>query len=855
MLRCAPPATLLLTTISFSVHTTRFASNVGMCAPVTPDAIQAMSYRALQQACKLHGLPAKGKADLLRTQLLDTLHPAAGEQTREEAGLLGRVEEAAGLDSSGGAPSSAPLEEQDGLYSVDPNAAAVSEHSLSDEWAYDMSDEEETPSPPPDTRGEDVSPSLAPEDAAFLDDLLSEDGDLFASDPMWDDLENEQEASLQSEPNEPAATPLARSAVAQQFDDNFDASDTQWLDALLEEEFASPSIGAGEVETASGNPLRQKILDASARDQHDRVLTLYSQWQEEGIEVDQAVSSAALKSCAANGEWELAAGMVNALEDAGFTPSPEQIDAAVRACDKKLKWQEALALLDRCIQSGARPLTRSFESAIRACAKAKQPKMVSGGERWEGHVNCMVLFLWDTIKSEASREDQPLELTTRTVSVIVRSLSVVLDRSKYAKSVLEVVDFVQARGIELDITCYKNALRACDLAGAWRRALDMLDSMREAGLQPDVLTYSNAMSACARDGRSQTALRLLADMRADGLQPNAFCYNAVVSACARAAQWRQGISILHEMEEESTRLADPMIAPTVHTYATVIKSCSMDAQWRTATQLLHRLIRSGLEPTAYHYGCVIDACAKAGQLSKVMSLFVELQSRGLQPDKRSFRNAIIACTSENQLNRALSLIERMYKVEVAPDVATYDILMKACDKQGKADVIWQLVESMPKLGVEPNLVNYNTAVRAMCRAGDFARTDQVFSLMTERNVPPEFSTYRAAINGSCEAGFIDVAVNYLDQLKALGFAPDLSIKVRRLKLVADSPRTLVAKIAAPTEALAHLMLCAPALQYALLSTCGDEARPFLESSLEANSEDVFRARLEREHIMNARRAK
>lgn len=105
----------------------------------------------------------------------------------------------------------------------------------------------------------------------------------------------------------------------------------------------------------------------------------------------------------------------------------------------------------------------------------------------------------------------------------------------------------------------------------------------------------------------------------------------------------------------------------------------------------------------------------------------------------------------------------------------------------QADIVWQLVESMPALGVEPNIVNYNTAIRAICRAGDFSRANQVFALMAARKVQPEFTTYRAAINGSCEAGAIDVAVNYLDQLKANGFTPDLSIQVSsELSLPLDS---------------------------------------------------------------------
>eukprot|EP00966_Prymnesium_polylepis_P004074 93191-Prymnesium_polylepis.1 len=56
---------------------------------------------------------------------------------------------------------------------------------------------------------------------------------------------------------------------------------------------------------------------------------------------------------------------------------------------------------------------------------------------------------------------------------------------------------------------------------------------------------------------------------------------------------------------------------------------------------------------------------------------------------------------------------------------------------------------------------------------------QLFARMVEKEVPPAFSTYRAAINGSAAAGYIDVAVNYLDQMTAQGFKTDLSIQVER----------------------------------------------------------------------------
>ena len=141
-----------------------------------------------------------------------------------------------------------------------------------------------------------------------------------------------------------------------------------------------------------------------------------------------------------------------------------------------------------------------------------------------------------------------------------------------------------------------------------------------------------------------------------------------------------------------------------------------------------------------------------------------------------------------------------YKLEVLPDVATYNVLLQACERQDKFDIIERLIQQMPMLGVEPNLVNYNTGMRALCRGGEVTKARAMLGTMRERNVKPSFSTYRAAINGSCTGGHIDLAVSFLDEMKAEGFTPDEHV------------------------------------QFALLSSCGEEERPFLERSL-ANTPD------------------
>ena len=239
-----------------------------------------------------------------------------------------------------------------------------------------------------------------------------------------------------------------------------------------------------------------------------------------------------------------------------------------------------------------------------------------------------------------------------------------------------------------------------------------------------------------------------------------------------------------------------------------------------------------------------------------MQFMTQMQERGLQPDVKTFTTAINACARENQLNRALSLIERMYKLDIKPDVVTYNVLLQACDKQGKVEIIEQLITQMPQLGVEPNLVNYNTAVRALCRGGQLNKVTAMLSMMRKREVEPSFSTYRAAVNGSCEGGHIDLAVSFLDQMKAEGYTPGPPPPRHGWHGVPwrVAMPSLAARCAQPTYSAPHLSLAPPwpataddLVQYALLSTCGDEERPFLERSLEVTTEEVFetRARAER----------
>ena len=68
----------------------------------------------------------------------------------------------------------------------------------------------------------------------------------------------------------------------------------------------------------------------------------------------------------------------------------------------------------------------------------------------------------------------------------------------------------------------------------------------------------------------------------------------------------------------------------------------------------------------------------------------------------------------------------------------------------------------------PLYQKYNTALRGLSRAGEIGHVAEVLERMKRRKITPQISTYRAIINGTCDAGHTEVAMGYLDQLRAEG---------------------------------------------------------------------------------------
>eukprot|EP00960_Hanusia_phi_P047259 758317-Hanusia_phi.AAC.11 len=69
----------------------------------------------------------------------------------------------------------------------------------------------------------------------------------------------------------------------------------------------------------------------------------------------------------------------------------------------------------------------------------------------------------------------------------------------------------------------------------WEQAMDVLEWMQDAGIQLNIRMYSAIVHVCGQAGRLDHAFRILEECKRDGIKPNVIMYTALIHACKVSA--------------------------------------------------------------------------------------------------------------------------------------------------------------------------------------------------------------------------------------------------------------------------------------------------------------------------------
>ncbi|CAE7931871.1 unnamed protein product, partial [Symbiodinium necroappetens] len=185
--------------------------------------------------------------------------------------------------------------------------------------------------------------------------------------------------------------------------------------------------------------------------QWERALGLLAEVDRAHLPPDVISFGAAATACEKGGHWEGAWSLLATMRSRSIAPDTVVCNAIIGALEKGSCWKMALQLLNSMQHGGPTPDMVSYVATMAACDKA---------EHWEH-----ALLLLDEVRQSSH---------VSTIQVAFNICISACERSRQGKAALALFDEMCDTALHPDRHSFNSALRACQVAGAWRRALRLL---------------------------------------------------------------------------------------------------------------------------------------------------------------------------------------------------------------------------------------------------------------------------------------------------------------------------------------------------------------------------------------------
>jgi pentatricopeptide repeat domain-containing protein 1 len=200
---------------------------------------------------------------------------------------------------------------------------------------------------------------------------------------------------------------------------------------------------------------------------------------------------------------------------------------------------------------------------------------------------------------------------------------------------------------------FAHAIKACERAGQWRRAVELLNKGRANG----VLEYfgpASASSGFSSSGASSSSRSEVSDGDEDedgDALPPVLPYNMVLAALGRSGQWREALALLDELEaaadaraREKERRDAAQEALLAAVSASVSGAAAAGASGGEAAAEGEAPLVPAFQrprppaarlplPDLVSYNSCVAACGRAGEWAAALRVLSRLKPRGVQPDK------------------------------------------------------------------------------------------------------------------------------------------------------------------------------------------------------------------------------
>ncbi|CAK9112438.1 unnamed protein product [Durusdinium trenchii] len=431
--------------------------------------------------------------------------------------------------------------------------------------------------------------------------------------------------------------------------------------------------------------------------------------------------------------WEVALCLLEDLKTAALKADEISLSQVLSSLSSASEWQKALELVEVI------PSTVGYNQVIRAC----------------GQVKCwyLALELLHRMPGRSVRQDLVsfnLALTScrdhpQHAAALLKQLPFPPDAVTFSAAIMATVDWREAlclleemsqQSLESTAPSHNAAIRACDRAGEWTKALVLLDEM-VLGDFSDIISFNSVINACEQASEWLVALRLLETIEAEGskVSPDVVTISAAISACEKAGIWMWALGLLERSVE-----------PDVIAYSSVIAAFDRSSLWVEALQILTSMEAGQVPPNDVSFNSAISACAKGGEWQRAVWLLQGMASRQLRRSVISFSAAISACECNLEWQRGIFLLQMMLESACAPDVIALNASFQNCEMARQWEMALALLRQGLQWHLEPDVMSWTMVLGACAKTRRWELTLSLLVSMLGQRLEPSIISFNTVLS-------------------------------------------------------------------------------------------------------------
>ncbi|EGG22645.1 hypothetical protein DFA_04775 [Cavenderia fasciculata] len=396
-------------------------------------------------------------------------------------------------------------------------------------------------------------------------------------------------------------------------------------------------------------------------------------------------------------------------------------------------------------------------------------------------------------------DNKNIQITPKIYTQAIRAMGL---KGDY-KNALKLLDRVIKENMSPTVHMFDGVINAYSNAGDTDKPFEILKVMENTyGLVPDHVNYTTMVHGLIKNKKIDTAIEVFSDAKTKGMNPDSVTLSVMIDACAKDDRIEKAFNYYEEFKYLN-------MTPTEVTFNSLIDGCakrSDNKYYLKAFELFQEMTLYGYQPDIITYTSLLKSASKRGEISVIEKLYNDILTRKdlfpYNPDERVF-SLVIGGYANNQIDVKKSKykfhqkknLERIQQIMV--DMKTLDVpitsyhmnqYLKLYAFSGKIrDCERIFKDDFAKNSIEPDLISYSIMVSLYCHTRKFESALQMLHTMREKNIKPDYKCYITLLYGTTKVGYAKTCLKLAREMVEQGIPPESKDMIKIVKRYVDYP--------------------------------------------------------------------